>query len=77
LALGHIAREEHVGSAVEKIVNLVMRFILNKKGISTITIDSNMQDHRNDPFIVKKAEKARAFIEKHGLPKKGRSKKNK
>jgi hypothetical protein len=54
-----------------------MNLAMNKKGTSTITIDPNMRDYRNDPFILKKAEKARAFIEKHGLPKKGRAKKSK
>lgn len=33
-----------------------------------ITIDPNMRDYSDDPFIVKKVERARAFIAKHGLP---------
>jgi len=43
----------------------------------TITIDPNMRDYSKEPFIIKKAEKSRAFIAKHGLPKKGQSKKAK
>jgi hypothetical protein len=54
-----------------------MGLTVNKKGNSAITIDPNMRDYSKDPFILKKAEKARAFIEKHGLPKKGRAKKGK
>jgi hypothetical protein len=48
-----------------------------KKGDPVITIDPNMRDYSKFPFFVKKAEKARAFIEKHGLPKKSESKKGK
>jgi len=48
-----------------------------KKGTPGITIDPNMRDYSKDPFVVKKAERARAFIEKHGLPKKEQVKKTK
>jgi len=54
-----------------------MGLTVNKKGNSAITIDPNMRDYSKDPFILKKAEKERAFIEKHGLPQKGRAKKSK
>jgi hypothetical protein len=40
-----------------------------KKHLQGITIDPNMPDLSKDPFFVKKAESARAFIAKHGLPK--------
>jgi hypothetical protein len=33
-----------------------------------ITVDKNMPDYTKDPYFVKKAEKAREFIDKHGLP---------
>ncbi len=33
-----------------------------------ITIDPNMRDYSKDPYFIEKAEKARAFIAKHGLP---------
>ena len=39
-----------------------------KKERPGITIDPNMRDYSQDPFIVKKVERARAFIAKHGLP---------
>ena len=32
-------------------------------------LDPNMLDYSKDPFVIKKAERARAFIAKHGLPK--------
>ncbi len=34
-----------------------------------ITIDPNIPDFSKSPFVIKKVEKARAFIAKHGLPK--------
>jgi hypothetical protein len=41
----------------------------NKKYSLDVIIDPNMPDLSKDPYFVKKAEKARAFIAKHGLPK--------
>ncbi|MES2458567.1 MAG: hypothetical protein V4594_23640 [Bacteroidota bacterium] len=35
---------------------------------SKITIDPNMKDHSNDPFIVKKGEEARNTIIRVGFP---------
>jgi hypothetical protein len=52
-----------------------MRSINQKEGI--VTVDPNMRDHSKDAFFVKKAEKARAFIAKHGLPKSEKPKKGK
>ena len=49
----------------------------HKKGEPAITIDPNMPDYNKTAFAVKKAEAARAFIQKHGLPKKGMGQKNK
>lgn len=43
----------------------------HKKGDSSITYNSDMPDYNKTPYAIKKAEKARAFIAKHGLPKKG------
>lgn len=34
-----------------------------------ILVDAKMRDYSRDPLIVKKVERARAFIAKHGLPK--------
>lgn len=42
-----------------------------------VTIDPNMPDLRKTPFAIKKAERARAFIAKYGLPKENRPKKSK
>ena len=50
---------------------------VNKKEENAITIDPNIRDYSKDPFIVKKIERARAFIAKHGLPKEDKPKKNK
>lgn len=33
-----------------------------------IPIDKNRRDYNNDPYFVKKAEEASAFLKKHGLP---------
>jgi len=46
-----------------------MRNSIHKKGELAIAVDPNMRDHSKDAFFVKKAEKARAFIAKNGLPK--------
>jgi hypothetical protein len=40
-----------------------------KEGQLAVSIDPNMRDYSQDPFIVNKVESARAFIAKHGLPK--------
>jgi len=42
-----------------------------------ITVDPNMPDFSKSPFVIKKIEKARAFIAKHGLPESKRSPKKK
>lgn len=34
-----------------------------------IIVVKEMRDYSNDPFVIKKAEKAAAFLEKHPLPK--------
>jgi hypothetical protein len=49
-----------------------MPAIKNNKGKSdngSIAVKKNMKDYSNDPYFVKKAEKADAFLKKHGLPK--------
>ena len=48
-----------------------------KEQLQGITIVHNMRDHSKDPFIIKKVEKARAFIAKHGLPEDDKPKKSK
>jgi hypothetical protein len=40
-----------------------------------VTVDPSMPDLRKTPFAIKKAEKARAFIAKYGLPKEDKPKK--
>lgn len=41
-----------------------------KKRLSVpeVKVDKNMKSYANDPFFVKKAQEAKAFIDKHGLP---------
>jgi len=34
----------------------------------TFTINDNLRDHSNDPFVIKKNELAKRNIEKYGLP---------
>jgi len=46
----------------------------DKKHLPGITVDPNMRDYSKDPFVIKKVEKARAFIAKHGLPEDKRKK---
>jgi hypothetical protein len=36
---------------------------------SNITVVKEMRDYSNDPFVIKKADKAAAFLDKHPLPK--------
>lgn len=31
-------------------------------------VDKTLKSHANDPFILKKAAKSKAFLEKHGFP---------
>ena len=40
----------------------------NRKG--KITITDNVKDYSSDPFFVKKAQEAKAFLKSHGLPNK-------
>ena len=47
----------------------------NKEKLKEIVVVKNMKDYSDEPFFKKKAEKAIAFIEKHGLPKRTRKKK--
>ena len=35
---------------------------------SIITIDPNMKDHSNDPYIVAKADRAAENVRKYGFP---------
>lgn len=44
--------------------------LITKKKIKNdnIIIVEKMRDYSNDPFFKKKAEKAKAFLEKHGIP---------
>jgi len=46
-----------------------MNSATKKKHLPGITVDPNMRDYTQDPFFVKKAERARAFLAKHPLPK--------
>jgi hypothetical protein len=42
-----------------------------KKGASKrkrVVVSKKIKDHSNDPFFVKKAKAAEAFLKKHGLP---------
>lgn len=41
---------------------------LNKKYNVSITIDHDIPDLSNDPFVLAKLEKAKKFIAEHGLP---------
>jgi hypothetical protein len=54
-----------------------MRTITPKKGEPLMTVNPNMPDFNKTEFARKKAERARAFIAKHGLPKDERGKKGK
>lgn len=43
-----------------------------KKGVKKIgnaIISDKVRDYGNDPFVLKKAEQSREFLEKHGFPK--------
>ena len=39
-----------------------------KKRRAIFNINSRVKDYSNDPFFVKKARAAEAFLKKHGLP---------
>jgi hypothetical protein len=57
--------------------HIYMRTITPKKGEPLMTIDPNIPDLNKTEFAQKKAERARAFIAKHGLPKGEERKKGK
>lgn len=38
------------------------------KSKSRITVKKDMPDYSNDPYIIASAERATAFLKKHGLP---------
>jgi hypothetical protein len=40
----------------------------NKDQFLNITIVKELRDYSKDPYFVKKAEEAKAFIKKHGIP---------
>ncbi len=42
---------------------------VNKKKSKEIIVVKKMRDYSNDPTFKKKAEKAKAFLKKNGLPK--------
>jgi hypothetical protein len=41
---------------------------ISKDHLPGITIDPNMPDFRNSPFVIKKVEEDKATIAKYGLP---------
>jgi len=49
----------------------------NNKHLPGITVDPNIPDFSKSPFIIKKVERARALVAKHGLPKEDKPKKGK
>lgn len=49
----------------------------DRKHLPGITVNHNMSDYSKSPFVIKKAEKARATIAKYGLPKENKPKKSK
>lgn len=42
---------------------------ITKFGKGKAIVDPNMKSHADDPYFVKKAIKAKALIDKYGLPK--------
>jgi hypothetical protein len=37
-------------------------------GYGKAIVSNTVKDHSNDPFVVKKAEEAKAFLRKNGFP---------
>jgi hypothetical protein len=49
--------------------SLYMKITSKKhKHLPGITVDPNMPDLSKDPFVLKKVERARAFLAKHPIP---------
>jgi hypothetical protein len=42
----------------------------SKRQVNVPVVDKNMKSYANSPFFVKKAKRAKALIDKYGLPKK-------
>lgn len=51
-----------------------MKNLENKKAMDSI--HNPVRDYGNDPFFVKKANKSKVFLEKHGFPKEILDKRN-
>jgi hypothetical protein len=49
-----------------------MSNIATKKHLPGITVDPNIPDFNKSPYAIKKAERARALIARHGLLKEGK-----
>jgi hypothetical protein len=41
---------------------------IKKAALSKVTVVKNMRDYSNDPVVLKKAQIAKEFIKKNGLP---------
>ena len=41
---------------------------VNEARFGEVTIDNNLKNHDNDPYVLKKVEKARQMVNKYGLP---------
>jgi hypothetical protein len=41
---------------------------IKKLDTSEIKVVRNMRDYSNEPYFIKKAERAKAFLKKNGLP---------
>ncbi|HEX5667602.1 MAG TPA: hypothetical protein VFX73_02300 [Chitinophagaceae bacterium] len=50
---------------------------IKKQALSKVTVVKNMRDYSNDPVVLKKAQIAKEFIEKNGLPPGPKKKKQK
>lgn len=48
---------------------------IKKIKLSNITVDKNMRDYSQDPAFKASAERAAAFLKKHGLPERFKKKK--
>ena len=44
-----------------------LKALIKKYNIS-VTIDKNMRDHSNDPFVMSKKEKAKKLLSKYPVP---------
>jgi hypothetical protein len=52
----------------KRIIVSVIKKELNETHHSDVIVDNSVKSHANDPYVLKKVEKAKQMVNKYGLP---------